>query len=151
MHALVQEVMNLQARYLCFYDQLLNRHSDRPTGDYIVNELFTETGIWASENTDVQMSYHGKKELVKMFDDVAEQYRDYDGMYVKHFSMNPQIEINGNEAINNEQFLVLYSDKRKKERFWVVGHYLDILEKNSHNEWRFRKKTAFIEDISCWS
>ena len=147
----VQLIKDLQTRYLLFYDAMEGRDPHRPSAEYIVDQLFVEGGVWMATNENDSAAYRGKTELTAMFKEVEERHVADRGHYVKHFSMNPQISIDGDKATLKAQFLVLHSSKKKKQSYWIIGHYTDLLEKNSSSEWRFKSKTAHIEDFTTWS
>ena len=146
----VQLIKDLQTRYLRFYDAMEGRDPDRPSAEYIVDQLFVEGGVWMATNENDSAAYRGKPELIAMFKEVEERHEADKGHYVKHFSMNPEIAIAKNKATLKAQFIVLHSSKNKDESYWIMGRYTDSLEKNAEGQWRFKSKTAHIEDFSQW-
>lgn len=147
----IQQIALLQAKYLQYYDQIEGRHKDRPAAESVVDELFTENGEWLVEYEGKASGYRGKAELITMFNEVEIRHINKKSHFVKHFSMNPQTNIKGDQATQLEQFMVLHSDEGDQEAYWIVGHYIDKLKKNADGQWRFVSKTAVIEDVSHWS
>ena len=146
----IREIMDLQVRYMRFYDQVENRNVDRPDNDFIVDQIFTHNGVWIAKSGGSQSTYRGKEELVKMFQEVANRHSQDSEHFVKHFSLNPKITVKGTVASNREEFLVFHSSGLHKESYWIIGHYIDEYQKDDNGKWRIASKTAHIADVTKW-
>ena len=146
-----QEIKALQTRYMQFWDQMLNRESGRPDARFVVENIFSEDGSWVViDNNKQKTIFHGRS-LVEYIQSLDKKYADSSSHYVKHFSLNPQIDVVGESATKREQFLVLHTDRDRKESYWLIGYYDDVLTKNPEGHWRFKSKTIYLEDITLWS
>jgi len=145
--ASVREIERLQKQYMTIYDELMNREVGSPDMAGIADSLFTVDGAWI---VDGGPAYRGKSKIIELFELVYGQYEKNIDHYVKHFSLNPEILIDGDTATKREEFFVLHSDKDKENSFWIVGHYEDVLVKDEAGDWKFLSKTVFVENITGW-
>jgi len=149
--ASIRSIMALQTRYMTHWDQMLNREVGRPSATTMVQDLFTPDGQWiAYIEGDRVKEHYGKVKLIALFESLAKQTTENESSYVKHFSMNPQIEITGDTATKRESFVVFNSDDNKNESGWLIGYYMDELKQDMGGEWRFKSKIAMVENISNW-
>ena len=149
----ILEINDLRSQYLMLMDQLINRDEEKLSAETIVEQLFVESGAYVvihyGENKRKTVQ-QGRDVLVSMFKSWESGFSEKPGHYAKHFSMNPQVKINGNTATVREEFLVLHSDSDDEENMWVIGHYEDLVEKSSDGKWRYKSLTAHVENISKW-
>ena len=148
----IKAILDLKSQYLYFCDVLSARAINSPAPEYVADKLFTVDGAWIGKNKEgnVYIEYQGRPEIIRKFEENVNRFNDDAGHFQKHFSLNHQIELEGNSATLTAQYLVLHSTENKKEITWISGNYTDFLEKNSEGEWKFKSITSHVEDVSIW-
>ena len=144
----IESIRALQAQYLSATDAISNQIPGRLSPEVLVASLYTDDGALIVYRGDEEVAYRGKEQLIDMLMAHEKSAAASEGTFTRHFSISTQIKVTGNKATNNEQFLVLHKNNKKKEVFWTIGRYVDTFEKNAGGEWRFKSKVAYIDDLT---
>ena len=135
----IHSIKKLQARYFHLVDLLENNSSAKPKYEELVNSLFINDGVWILESQDGEdVRFEGEDGLLRFAQWLDSLYSE--GVYIKHLSLNPEIEVKGNRALSREPLIMIWANKESQENAISFGVYEDILQKNSAGLWRFKSK-----------
>ena len=143
-----QAITSFQAKALFLLDQFYNREEGRLSPAEITSTLYTQEGELVVYRNGKEIAFRGQQALLDMFEDGERQTIHNANKFSKHFSTNTRIELDGKTASSQSQFFVLSTDRDTNKSTWVIGRYIDTLEKNANGEWRFKSKVAYIDDIA---
>ena len=137
----ISEIEQLNTRYLEMMDDLQNQLGNGTTAESMAEDLFLDkatvkVGEWKTFTASEYTQW------------LADAYKP--GFYVKHISMNTLVEVSGNTATSTEHYLMLYSDSKSKNSGWLIGQFINTLEKNTHGQWQYRSKSSTAEDFKRW-
>ena len=140
----------------------MNRDKDRPDLDDVFAELYVEGVIWSAERTTHgvwpqadgdggrRVEFKGKEGVKKHLNMIASMYEEGNDHYVKHYSLNPHVKVSGDTAEARQEILIFHTDRSDQNAYYITGHYINTLVRDSHGKWKFKTKTAYVEDIAEW-